>query len=133
MTGGTVPDQPGKVWVQIDATPRVLAQQLFVESLCASTLVEHLRWFVGWDIEEIDRAVTMMDATWCRTARSKAGCSPTSAAAGSPRGGYSAGPPRHGIATALVKRPRPPRRQGPGLRGEGGAARPHAQALHMGT
>ena len=32
-----------------------LAQQLFVGSLCASTLVEHLRWFFGWDTEEIDR------------------------------------------------------------------------------
>jgi hypothetical protein len=63
-----------------------LVQQLFAGLLCASTLVEYLRWFFGWDTEETDRAVTVMTATWCRTARSKAGCSPTSGAADSPRG-----------------------------------------------
>jgi hypothetical protein len=66
MTGGTVPDQPGKIWVQMNVIPQMFAQQLWVGPLCASTLLEHLRWFFGWDKEEIDRAVTMMDATWCR-------------------------------------------------------------------
>ena len=69
MTGGTVPDQPGKVWVQMNVAPQVLAQQLFVGPLCASTLVEHLCWFLGWDTEEIDRAGTVMNATWCRIAQ----------------------------------------------------------------
>ena len=69
MTGGTVPDQPGKVRVQMNVAPQVLAQQLFVGPLCASTLVEHLRWFLGWDTEEIDRAGTVMNATWCRIAQ----------------------------------------------------------------
>jgi hypothetical protein len=74
-----------------------LAQQLFVGAVCASTLVEHLRLFLGWDTEATDRAVTMMDATWRRTARSKAGCSPTSGAADSPRGGVAQA--RRGMAS----------------------------------
>ncbi len=54
---------------------------------------------------------------------SKAGCSSTSAAADSPCGGDSAGPPRHGIAIALAKQ-LPPGRRGPARwRGEGGQPR----------
>ena len=33
----------------------ISCRQLFVAPLCASTQVEHLRWFFGWDFEEIDR------------------------------------------------------------------------------
>ena len=66
--------------------------------------------------------------------RSKAGCSPTSAAADSPRGGDSAGPPRHGIAIALAKRPRPPPTpRACSLARRGRAAGAHAPASHMGT
>jgi hypothetical protein len=44
------------------------AQQLVVGPLCAST-PEHMRWFLGWDTEEIDRLGTVMNATWCRIAQ----------------------------------------------------------------
>lgn len=47
----------------------VLAQQLLVGPLCATTLVEHLRWFLGWDTEKIDPAANRMDITWGRIAR----------------------------------------------------------------
>ena len=53
----------------MNVTPQVLAQQLFVGPLCAATLVEHLRWFLGWDTEEIDQASTVIYATWCRIAQ----------------------------------------------------------------
>ena len=89
-----------------------LVQQLFVGSLCASAQVEHLRWFVGSDTEEIDRAVSVMNATWCRTARFKSRVQSDLRGCRSPRGGDGAGRPRHGIAIALVKRPRPPDAEG---------------------
>ena len=60
--------QPGKVRVQMNVACDVLAQQLFVGPLCATTLVEHLRWFLGWDTEKIDPAANRMGATWGRIA-----------------------------------------------------------------
>ncbi len=61
--------QPGKVQVQVNVAPDVLAQQLFVGPLCATTLAGHLRWFPGWDTEKIHPAANRMDATWGRIAR----------------------------------------------------------------
>ena len=57
---------PGKVRTQLDVRAGELAQQLFVGLLCAATLVEHLRWFLGWDTAGIDRSVTYMTNIWCR-------------------------------------------------------------------
>jgi hypothetical protein len=56
--------QPGKVQVHMNVAPHVLARQLLVGPLCATTLVEHLRWFLGWDTEKIDPAANRMEATW---------------------------------------------------------------------
>jgi hypothetical protein len=36
---------------------RAPAQQLLL-GRCRFPLVEHVRWFLGWDAEEIDQAVT---------------------------------------------------------------------------
>jgi hypothetical protein len=60
--------QPGKVQVQMNIAPDVLGQQLLVGPLCATTLVEHLRWFLGWDTEKVDPAANRMDAIWGRIA-----------------------------------------------------------------
>lgn len=51
-----------------NVAPDVLAQQLLVGPLCATTLVEHLRWSLGWDTEKIDLAANRMHATWGRIA-----------------------------------------------------------------
>jgi len=36
--------------------------------LCVSTLVENLRWFLGWDTEALDPDVIAMLHTWGRIA-----------------------------------------------------------------
>ncbi len=42
------------------------ALHLLAGPLCASTLVEHLRWFFGWNSEALDPAVVAMMHTWGR-------------------------------------------------------------------
>jgi hypothetical protein len=35
---------------------------LLVRPLSATTLIEHMRWFLGWDTEKMDPAATRMEA-----------------------------------------------------------------------
>jgi hypothetical protein len=62
------PAEPGKVSVQMNLSARDAALHLLAGPLCASTLVEHLRWFFGWDTEALDPAVIAMLHTWGRIA-----------------------------------------------------------------
>jgi len=48
------PAEPGKVIVQMNLSDRDAALHLLAGPLCASTLVEHLRWFFGWDSDAVD-------------------------------------------------------------------------------
>jgi hypothetical protein len=66
MTDTQATAAPGKVQTQLNIRAGELAQQLFVGPLCTTTLIEHLRWFLGWDTTEIDRSVTYMTNIWCR-------------------------------------------------------------------
>lgn len=68
MHGTPLPGEPGKVSIEMNITAGELAQQLFVAPMCASTLINHLRYYLGWDTEDIDPVVTRMHATWCRIA-----------------------------------------------------------------
>jgi hypothetical protein len=61
-----MPAEPGKVVVQMNLNARDAALHLLAGPLCASTLVEHLRWFFGWNTEELDPAVITMLHTWGR-------------------------------------------------------------------
>lgn len=63
-----LPAEPGKVVVQMNLNARDAALHLLAGPLCASTLVEHLRWFFGWDTEELDPVVITMLHTWGRLA-----------------------------------------------------------------
>ncbi len=63
-----MPAEPGKVVVQMNLNARDAALHLLAGPLCASTLVEHLRWFFGWNTEELDPAVITMLHTWGRVA-----------------------------------------------------------------
>ena len=62
-------DQPGQALVQLNVSDVDLAQQLLAGPMCASTLVEHLGWFAGWDTDEIRPLVIRMLHTWGRIAR----------------------------------------------------------------
>ncbi len=44
------------------------ALHLLAGPLCVSTLVEHLRWFFGWDTEALDPAVIAILRIWGRIA-----------------------------------------------------------------
>jgi hypothetical protein len=55
--------------VEMNITAGEIAQQLFATMVCASTLVNQMRYFLGWDTEELDAAATRMHATWSRIAR----------------------------------------------------------------
>jgi hypothetical protein len=52
----------------MNLTARDGALHLLAGPLCASTLVEHLRWFFGWNTEELDPAAITMLHTWARVA-----------------------------------------------------------------
>jgi hypothetical protein len=71
LMGAKIPDpaRPGNMLTPVNTSAGVIAQQLLVGPLCASTLVEHLRWFAGWDTDELDPLVTQMLHTWGRIAR----------------------------------------------------------------
>jgi hypothetical protein len=66
MTDSQTAAPPGKVQTQLNVRAGELAQQLLVGPLCVTTLVEHLRWFLGWDTTGIDRSVTYMTNIWSR-------------------------------------------------------------------
>jgi hypothetical protein len=61
------PAEPGKATVQMNLSARDAALDLLAGPLCASTLVEHLRWFFGWNTEALDPAVCRLMHTWGRT------------------------------------------------------------------
>jgi hypothetical protein len=63
--GSPGPD-PGKVKVDLTASGHSLAIDLIVAPLCASTLVEQLRWFLGWETDELNASVVPMLHTWGR-------------------------------------------------------------------
>lgn len=63
-----VPADPSKVIVQMNLSARDAALHLLAGPLCASTLVEQLRWFLGWNTDALDPAVTAMMHTWGRIA-----------------------------------------------------------------
>ncbi len=58
--------EPGKIIVQMNLTVHDAALHLLAGPLCAATLVEHLRWFFGWDTETLDPAVITMMHAWGR-------------------------------------------------------------------
>ncbi len=62
------PADPGKVISQLNVTAHDLALHLLAGPLCASTLVEHLRWFCGWDTSELDGTTLTMMHVWGRVA-----------------------------------------------------------------
>ena len=62
------PADPGKVIAQMNVTAHDLALHLLAGPLCASTLVEHLRWFFGWDTSELDGTTLTMMRVWGRIA-----------------------------------------------------------------
>lgn len=62
------PAEPGNVIIQMNLSDRDAAVHLLAGPLCISTLVEHLRWFFGWDTEALDPAVIAMLHTWGRIA-----------------------------------------------------------------
>lgn len=62
------PAGPGKVISQLNVTAHDLALHLLAGPLCASTLVEHLRWFCGWDTSELDGTTLVMMRVWGRIA-----------------------------------------------------------------
>jgi hypothetical protein len=66
--GTSLPGQTGRISVELNITAGELAQQLFAAIACASTLVNHLRYYLGWDTEKIDDAATKMMGTWGRVA-----------------------------------------------------------------
>jgi hypothetical protein len=63
---GEPADELGKIRVDLSASPQNLALDLIVAPLCAATLVNQLRWFLGWDSAEIGQASTRMLRTWGR-------------------------------------------------------------------
>lgn len=58
--------EPGKVIVQMNLSACDAALHLLAGPLCASTLVEHLRGFFGWNTEALDPHVVVMMHTWGR-------------------------------------------------------------------
>jgi hypothetical protein len=66
--GMPAPDQPGKVRFEMNISARDLAQQLFAAPMCVLTLIEQLRWFLGWSMEDVDKAAILMENIWCRIA-----------------------------------------------------------------
>jgi hypothetical protein len=60
------PADPGKVIVQMNLSARDAALHLLAGPLCTSTLVEHLRWFFGWNTDALDPDVIAMMHTWGR-------------------------------------------------------------------
>jgi hypothetical protein len=62
------PAEPGKVIIQMNLTDRDAALHLMPGPLCVSTLVEHLRWYLGWDTEALDPDVIAMLHVWGRLA-----------------------------------------------------------------
>jgi len=62
------PADPGKVIAQLNVTAHDLALHLLAGPLCAATLVEHLRWFFGWDTSELDGTTRAMMRVWGRIA-----------------------------------------------------------------
>ena len=61
-------DQPGQVLAPVNISAGDLARHLLVGPLCASTLVEHLGWFAGWDTDDISPLVIRMLHAWGRVA-----------------------------------------------------------------
>jgi hypothetical protein len=68
MNGEPPRGSEGGVSVEMNITAGEVAQQLFATMVCASTLANQMRYFLGWDTEQLDAAATRMHATWARIA-----------------------------------------------------------------
>ena len=70
LTSGTLTEsgQPGQVVAPINMNAQDFARHLIVGPMCASTLVEHLAWFAGWDIDDVSPLVIRMLHAWGRIA-----------------------------------------------------------------
>jgi hypothetical protein len=68
MTIGPEPDDPSKVTVTLNVAAPELAMNLLVAPLCALTLVEHIRWFLGWDVDDARAMGKRLLYTWVRIA-----------------------------------------------------------------
>jgi hypothetical protein len=52
----------------INTNPRTLALELFSGPMCAVGLLEGLRWFTGWDVDDVTQPAVVMLDTWGRVA-----------------------------------------------------------------
>jgi hypothetical protein len=57
---------PGQVMAAINTTPRVLAVELLGGPVSAANLVGGLRWFTGWDFDDVARRTVILLHTWGR-------------------------------------------------------------------
>jgi hypothetical protein len=66
----SVPERTGngRVLYPLNTSAGDLARRLIVGPMCAATLVEHLGWFGGWDVDEQRALVLRMIHTWGRIA-----------------------------------------------------------------
>jgi hypothetical protein len=61
-------EEDGGRRVALNATASSLARELLAGPMCTSTLVEHLRWYPGWDCDDISPLVARMLHAWGRIA-----------------------------------------------------------------
>ena len=59
----------GSPQVELNVPARTFALDLLAGPLCASTVIERLAWFTGWDTDDMERPVVEMLHTWGRIAR----------------------------------------------------------------
>jgi hypothetical protein len=52
----------------MNVTAHDLAGHSLAGPLCAATLVEHLRWFFGWETSDLDGTALAMMRVWGRIA-----------------------------------------------------------------
>jgi hypothetical protein len=58
----------GMIMHSLNTTARSLAQRLIIGPMCAATLVGHLGWFAGWDIDDQRSLMVRMFHAWGRIA-----------------------------------------------------------------
>lgn len=59
---------PEEAQAAINTNPRVIALELLVGPMCAVGLLEGLRWFTGWDVDDVSQPAVVMLDTWGRVA-----------------------------------------------------------------
>jgi len=58
----------GRVSLQLNAALRDMAIHLFAAPLCGAVLAERLRWYLGWDCDDLNAFTVMMLDNWGRIA-----------------------------------------------------------------